>query len=195
MDDFSSFWIINLRIHQQIKQNNYPYVKFLFQKDACLIIFNFHFPKKLPKQAFFCSFGQFPDQTKQVAMLPAWFFKAVLAGQPLSFSIFSILTKLSKLLCFPPVLQSCPGQTATFFLYFFNSYQTKQVAMLPASSSKLSWSDSYFLYLACKTFACFISFSYCNFLNNNKCKNHKNNSYKKTYCPISYKACDYVRDK
>jgi hypothetical protein len=70
LDTFSSFWIIKLTIYQQIKQNNYPYVRFLFQKDACLIIFNFHFPKKLPKQAFFCSFGQFPHQTKQVAVLP-----------------------------------------------------------------------------------------------------------------------------
>ena len=118
LDDFSSFWIINLTIHQQIKQNNYPYVNFLFQKDACLIIFNFHFPKKLPKQAFFCSFGQFPHQTKQVAMLPAWFSKLSWPDSFfLSFSFFfSLLTKLSKLPCFPPVLQSCPGRTATFFI-------------------------------------------------------------------------------
>jgi hypothetical protein len=71
LDAFSSFWIIKLAIYKQIKQKNYPYVKFLFQKDAYLIIFNFHFSKKLPKQAFFCSFRQFPHQTKQVAMLPA----------------------------------------------------------------------------------------------------------------------------
>ena len=120
MDAFSSFWIIKLAIYLQIKQNNYPYVKFFFQKDASLIIFNFHFPKKLPKQAFFCSFGQFPHQTKQVAALPAYFSQLSWPDSFfLSFSFFfSLLAKLSKLLCFPLGSQSCPSRTATFFLYF-----------------------------------------------------------------------------
>ena len=120
LDAFSSFWIINLRIHRQIKQNNYPYVKFFFQKDASLIIFNFHFPKKLPKQAFFCSFGQFPHQTKQVAVLPAYFSQLSWPDSFfLSFSFFfSLLAKLSKLPCSPLISQSCPSRTAAFFLYF-----------------------------------------------------------------------------
>ena len=117
LDDFSSFWIINLTIHQQIKQNNYPYVNFLFQKDACLIIFNFYFPKKLPKQAFFCSFGQFNIKLSKLLCFP-----------PISHSCPG-------------------RTASFFFFLFFTSHQTKQVAMLPTWFLQLSWPDSYFLSL------------------------------------------------